>query len=110
MPSESSPRLPETQRSDGPTDPAGAVPGKPAPPSPPKRRSRRRQALLLVAGLILAYLLVAYVILPLGWIRYAHRHPAWEDAPRVTHTVADIPGDPLNVALVGRQPSIDRSC
>ena len=55
MPSESSPRLPETQRSDGPTAPAAAVPGKPAPPPPPKRRSRWRQAPLLVAGLVLAY-------------------------------------------------------
>jgi hypothetical protein len=109
MPSESSPRLPETQRPDGPTDPAEAVPGKPAPPSPPKRRSRRRQALLLLAGLILAYLLVAYVLLPLGWIRYAHRHPAWEDAPRVTRTVAHIPGDPLNVALVGTEAEVKKT-
>jgi hypothetical protein len=101
-------QLPETQQSAGPTDPAGAVPGKPALPSPRKRRSRQRQALLLLVGLILAYLLVAYFIVPLGWIRYAHRHPAWEDAPRITHTIADIPGDPLNVALVGTEAEVKK--
>ncbi len=85
------------------------MPGKPAPPPPPQRRSRLRQALLLVAGLVLTYLLVAYVLLPLGWIRYAHRHPEWEDAPRVTHTAADIPADPLKVALVGSEAEVKKS-
>src|SRR5262245_58821395 len=106
MPSESSPRLPETQRSDGLTDPALPVASETAAPSSPKRRSRRRQALLLVACLILGYLVLAYVILPFAWIRYAHRHPEWEDAPRITHTIADILGDPLNVGLVGTEAKV----
>jgi hypothetical protein len=76
--------------------------------TPPKRRSRWWQALLCVAGLLLAYLVVAYVIMPLGWIRYAHRHPSLEDVPRVTHTIADIPGDPLNVALIGTETEMKK--
>jgi hypothetical protein len=57
---------------------------------------------------LLVYLVVAYVLLPLGWIRYAHRHPGWADAPRITHTIADIPGDPLNLALVGNEPDVKK--
>jgi hypothetical protein len=71
--------------------------------TPPKRRNRGRQALLFLVGLLLTYLIVAYVILPLVWVRYAHRHPSLGDVPQVTHTIADIPGDPLNVALIGTE-------
>jgi hypothetical protein len=63
---------------------------------------------LVFAGLIVVYLLVAYLILPLGWIRYAHRHPSLEDVPRVTHTIADVPGDPLNVGLIGTETAVKK--
>jgi hypothetical protein len=62
--------------------------------------------LLLVVGLLVVYVLVAYLILPLAWIRHAHRHPSLEDVPRVTHTVSDVPGDPLNVALIGTEAEV----
>ena len=65
-------------------------------------------ALMVVASLALAYLLIAYIIIPLSWRRYAHRHPAWEDAPRITHTGNAIPGDPLNVALVGSEAEVKK--
>jgi hypothetical protein len=84
------------------------VPGEATPLTPPKRKNRGRQALLVLAGLLLTYLVVAYVILPLGWVRYAHRHPSLEDIPRVTRTVADIPGDPLNVALIGTETEVKK--
>jgi hypothetical protein len=74
----------------------------------PKRRSRRKRALLVLAGLLLAYISAAYLILPLGWIRYAHRHPSLEGVPRITHTIADIPGDPLNVALIGTETEVKK--
>jgi hypothetical protein len=41
--------------------------------------------------------------LPALWVRYAHRHPAFDELPRITRTGDDIPGDPLNVALVGTE-------
>jgi len=44
-------------------------------PQTPKRRGRLRRTLTVLAGLLVAYLLVAYVALPLGWVRYAHRYP-----------------------------------
>ncbi|MFM7150835.1 MAG: LssY C-terminal domain-containing protein, partial [Gemmataceae bacterium] len=58
--------------------------------------------------LMLLYLGLAYILLPVGWVRYAHRHPAWANAPRITHTSADIPGDPLNIALVGSAKEVKK--
>jgi hypothetical protein len=67
-----------------------------------------RRVLTLIAVLLLAYLVVAYVVLPLGWLRYAHRHPSLDDLPRITDTIDDIPGDPLNVALIGTETELKR--
>jgi hypothetical protein len=61
-----------------------------------------------VLAFLVIYLLGAYVVLPLGWRRYAHRHPALDDAPRITHTGAGIPGDPLNVALLGSELEVKK--
>jgi LssY C-terminus len=77
-------------------------------PDTTKRRSRLRQAVMIVACLLVAYLVVAYVVLPLGWVRYAHRHPALDDIPRITRTIDDIPGDPLNVALIGTETELKK--
>jgi hypothetical protein len=103
MPSESRP-LPSAERR--PESPPG--PSETTASTARKRRSRTRQALLLLVGVIVVYVLVAYVILPLGWIRYAHRHPSLEDVPRVTHTIADVPGDPLNVGLIGTETEVKK--
>ena len=59
-----------------------------------------RRALRIIALVVAAWLLVAYVILPALWRHYEHQ-PALEKSPRVTTTGAGIPGDPLNVGLVG---------
>ncbi len=72
----------------------------------PKRRPWNRLAALVV-GLILLYLLVAYVVVPTCWVRYADRHPSLNDIPGVTHTADGIPGDPLNVALIGTETEIN---
>ncbi|MGP8120639.1 MAG: LssY C-terminal domain-containing protein, partial [Xanthobacteraceae bacterium] len=60
----------------------------------------------LIAGVLGLYLLMAYAIVPAGWRRYAHRHPALDDVPGITCTAAGIPGDPLNVALVGTESAV----
>lgn len=63
----------------------------------PRRLSGRSIAVAL-AG----YLALAYAILPLVWTMAEHgHHPAPEGLPKVTHDAEGIPGDPLNVALVG---------
>ena len=55
---------------------------------------------------MLAYFMVAYVLLPALWKRYTHRHPSFADIPGLTHTGDGHPGDPLNVALVGTAPEL----
>jgi LssY C-terminus len=81
--------------------------------SPPETQDprRRRAALLLqICGLALfLYLLTAYVVLPLAWKRDVARHPTLFDAPRVTHTIDGIPGDPVNVALEGSEADVIRA-
>lgn len=77
----------------------------------PEMSGRARLLKLAATGLLavaLVYLVVAYVLVPMGWRRYAHRHPTWEDAPRITHTGSKIPGDPLNVALVGSEVEVKK--
>jgi hypothetical protein len=59
----------------------------------------------MAAGLAAAYLLVAYVILPSLWRHYEHQ-PALEQSPKFTVTNAGIPGDPLNVGLVGTREEV----
>jgi hypothetical protein len=61
--------------------------------------------LLLVGG----YFLFAYVFMPWDWRRYEASHPGLENAPRVTHTGSGIPGDPLNVALIGTHEQVLRA-
>jgi hypothetical protein len=69
--------------------------------SPLHRRRRINQLVRFFAVAAIVYLLIAYFLLPYGWGRYEKRHPALDDAPRITHTGRGIPGDPLNVAFVG---------
>ena len=59
-----------------------------------------------VLGVFAAYLLAAYVILPFFDERKAHRHPDLRDAERLTHTGSGIPGDPLNIAVVGSEKEL----
>src|SRR2546421_7582767 len=45
------------------------------------------------AALLGVYLMSAYVFMPMAWSSYARRHPALDDAPRITHTASGIAGD-----------------
>src|SRR6185295_12830123 len=72
-----------------------------------KRSRLRRLAGAAFAGLAL-YFVVAYVVLPVAWRSFEKRHPALNDAPRVTHTASGIPGDPINVGLVATEEEIHR--
>ena len=76
-------------------------------PHPEKIRRRRAGTLLrLFVVVVIVYLAVAYVVLPLLWRHREKRHPALADAPELTHTANGIPGDPLNVALVGTEEDV----
>ena len=75
----------------------------------PQPTHRQGRMLFLTGAVILAYLLVAYVILPLAWRRHTRRHPDLSGGPRVTHTPNGIPGDPVNLALVGSETDVIRA-
>lgn len=64
-----------------------------------RRTSSAKHAVMTVVGIIMIYLVLAYFILPLAWVSYAHRHPAIDAAAGLTTTGDDHPGDPINVAL-----------
>ena len=61
---------------------------------------------LYVTALIVAtYLLLAYAVLPWMWTHYEQQQ-GLQSHPMVTRTVQGIPGDPLNVGLVGSKDEI----
>jgi len=65
-----------------------------------------RRAATVIGFVLIAYLVLAYLILPTFWKGYVHRHPGLEDIPGITHTKIGLPGDPLNVALVGSKSQV----
>jgi hypothetical protein len=71
-------------------------------------RSRWKQAAGLAAGLLVVYLVGAYLVIPFATERYFRRHPSLDDIPGVTQTRDGHPGDPLNVALIGTETEVDR--
>jgi hypothetical protein len=60
-----------------------------------------RMLLYVLGALIGIYLVAAYLVAPTLWKRASRRHPALSEAPSVCQTPSGIPGDALNIALVG---------
>ena len=65
-----------------------------------RKHSRLERTLLLSLVVIIAYTALAYLLLPLFWTHYEHQK-GLANLPMVTRTGQDIPGDPMNVGLVG---------
>lgn len=78
----------------------------PPPGTTTKRRSWKKRLAFFLAGVVMAWLVTAYLIAPALWSRYAHRHPSLEDVPGVTYTTDGIPADPINVALIGTKEQV----
>jgi len=80
-----------------------------SPPSPPPPRSRTRRwtaKWLKILGLVIGFwLLAAYLIVPFFWRHYEHQ-PGMVAAPKTTVTALGIPGDPLNVGLIGSKDAL----
>ena len=66
----------------------------------PPDRSRLERALLLALAIVIAYTLLAYLALPALWTHYEHQK-GLANLPMVTRTAQGIPGDPINVGLIG---------
>ena len=64
-----------------------------------------RRAATLVLFILCGYGLLAYILLPELWTHYEHQR-GLADLPMVTRTGQGIPGDPLNVGLIGDQRDV----
>ena len=74
---------------------------------PVRRQSRWKRVTLIISFALVVYLLVAYIIMPGVWKRYVQRHPSLEDSARHHEDRDGIPGDPINVALIGTKAEVD---
>jgi hypothetical protein len=68
----------------------------------------RRRWLTALAAIAFAYLILAYIALPALWTHHEHE-PGLATQPKVTRTGSGIPGDALNVGLVGSKEDVLRS-
>ena len=67
-----------------------------------------RRVLRIMLGAAVIYYLLAYWITPALWKHYEH-HPTLESAPKTTFTKEGIPGDALNIGLVGKEEDVIHS-
>src|SRR5215510_649566 len=67
-----------------------------------KRLSRLRRASAILLVTMAVYILLAYIVLPLLWTHH-ERQQGLAGLPMVTRTGQGIPGDPINVGLIGDQ-------
>lgn len=72
------------------------------------RRHRARWVIWAGAALIAAWAVVAYLVLPLVWTE-VERGEAHPPRPMLTATAQGIPGDPINVGLVGTREDVLRA-
>jgi hypothetical protein len=73
--------------------------------APSQSHSRLERFLLIALSVVIAYALLAYVVLPALWTHYEHQK-GLATLPMVTRTAQGIPGDPINVGLVGEQRDV----
>jgi hypothetical protein len=59
----------------------------------------------MIVALVL-WLIAAYLALPTWWKRHEAKHPALIDAPCLTQTGSKIPGDPVNISMIGSEADV----
>jgi hypothetical protein len=85
--------------SEVPTSPAGLVNSR-------GKRSRWRNVFIAIIGLLVIWGVLSYLIIPRFLTRYARKHPSLTDLPGITEAKDGMPGDPLNVALIGTEDEL----
>jgi hypothetical protein len=70
-----------------------------------RQRTRLERVLLTMLAIVLAYTALAYVVLPTIWTHYEHQ-TGLANLPMVTRTKQGIPGDPINVGLIGSEKEV----
>jgi LssY C-terminus len=67
-----------------------------------------RRIVIGLSILLLGYFVVAYLVIPFVWTWYVRDHPTFDAIPHITHTADGMPGDPLNVALIGTETALKK--
>lgn len=67
--------------------------------------SKTRTVFIVIAVILAGYGILAYIVLPLTWAHYEHQK-GLAGLTMVTRTAQDIPGDPINVGLVGTKDDV----
>jgi hypothetical protein len=62
-------------------------------------------AITVASAIVGLYFIVAYIVLPLTWRHYEHQK-ALAGVAMLTRTASGIPGDPINVGLVGSREDV----
>lgn len=68
----------------------------------------RRRAGITLAVILGFYVVVAYLMMPAAWHRYELKHPKLDGLKTIVYTKSGIPGDPLNVGLIGTEAEIKK--
>ena len=69
------------------------------------RHALLEHVLLTMIGILLGYMSLAYIVLPAFWTHYEHQRRL-ADLPMMTRTAQGIPGDPINVGLIGDEKEL----
>jgi LssY C-terminus len=75
------------------------------PPPHARHRTRLERVLLALLAVVLVYTAIAYLLLPAIWTHY-ERQKGLASLPMVTRTAQGIPGDPINVGLIGNEKEV----
>jgi len=70
--------------------------------------ARLERVLLTLLAVLLGYVSLAYIVLPTFWRHYEHQRPL-ATLSMVTRTAQGIPGDPINVGLIGDTKEVLRA-
>jgi hypothetical protein len=69
------------------------------------KRGRIKRVLLWLLALLAVYAGLAYLVLPAFWTHHEHQK-GLTGLPMVTRTAQGIPGDPINVGLIGNEKEV----
>ena len=69
------------------------------------KHARLDRVLLTLLAIVLGYTALAYLILPALWTHHEHQK-GLANLPMVTRTAQGIPGDPINVGLIGDEKDV----
>jgi hypothetical protein len=70
-----------------------------------RHHTRLERVLLSLLAVVLAYAALAYLVLPAFWTHYEHQK-GLARLPMVTRTAQGIPGDAINVGLIGNEKEV----